>query len=51
MQDRRLNNVIKQYFVDIASLSCDPRPSVVLEQPNPGELDEPDVCSRQWSAC
>jgi hypothetical protein len=43
MQDRRLNNVIKQYFVDIASLSCDPRPSVVLEEPNPGELDEPDV--------
>jgi hypothetical protein len=43
MQDRRLNNVIKQYFVDIASLACDPRTSVVLEEPNPGELDEPDV--------
>lgn len=43
MQDRKLNNVIKQFFVDIPSLTCDPRPSVVLEEPNPGELDEPDV--------
>jgi hypothetical protein len=43
MQDVKLNNVIKQYFVDVASLSCDPRPSVVLEEPKPAELDEPDV--------
>jgi hypothetical protein len=43
MQDVKLNNVIKQYFVDIASLACDPRPSVVLEEPKPAELDEPDV--------
>jgi len=43
MQDMKLNNVIKQYFVDIASLTCDPRPSVVLEEPKPAGLDEPDV--------
>jgi hypothetical protein len=43
MQDRKLNNVVKQFFVDVASLTCDPRHSVVLEEPNPGELDEPDV--------
>ena len=43
MQDAKLNNVIKQYFVDVASLTCDPRPSVVLEEPKPAELDEPDV--------
>lgn len=43
MQDRKLNNVIKQYFVDIRSVACDPRSSVLIEEPNPGELDEPDV--------
>jgi hypothetical protein len=43
MQDRNLNNVIKQYFVDIRSIACDPRSSVLIEEPNPGELDEPDV--------
>src|SRR5207249_5568525 len=43
MQDVKLNNVIKQYFVDVASLTCDPRDSVVLEEPKPAELDEPDV--------
>src|SRR5438445_1963277 len=43
MQDRNLNNVIKQYFVDIRSMACDPRSSVLIEEPNPGELDEPDV--------
>jgi len=35
--------VIKQFFVDIASLTCDPRTSVVLAEPKPAELDEPDV--------
>jgi hypothetical protein len=43
MQDRRLNNVIKQYFVDVPSLTCDPRPSVVLEEASPKSFDEPDV--------
>jgi hypothetical protein len=43
MQDRRLNNVIKQYFVDITSLTCDPRASIVLEADKPNVLDEPDV--------
>jgi hypothetical protein len=43
MQDRNLNNVIKQYFVEIRSMACDPRSSVLIEEPNPGELDEPDV--------
>jgi hypothetical protein len=43
MQDRKLTNVVKQYFVDIASLACDPRPSVLIEEPKPDELDEPDV--------
>jgi hypothetical protein len=43
MQDTRLNNVIKQYFVDIPSLTCDPRPSILLEEVKPDELDEPDV--------
>jgi hypothetical protein len=43
MQDEKLNNVIKQYFVDIANLTCDPRSSIVLEEPKPVELDEPDV--------
>ena len=43
MQDAKLNNVIKQYFIDVASLTCEPRTSVVLEEPKPAELDEPDV--------
>jgi hypothetical protein len=43
MQDSKLNNVLKQYFVDMPNLTCDPRHAVVLEEPNPGELDEPDV--------
>jgi hypothetical protein len=43
MQHVKLNNVIKQFFVDIASLTCDPRTSVVLAEPKPAELDEPDV--------
>ena len=42
MQDRRLNNVIVQYFPG-TSLSCDPRPLLVLGDPKPQQLDEPDV--------
>ena len=43
MQDRRLNNVVKQYFKPGDNLTCDPRPLLVLEEPKPRELDEPDV--------
>lgn len=42
MQDERLNNVIVQYFPGF-ELSCDPRPSVVLEEQKPQMLGEPDV--------
>ncbi len=42
MRDRRLNNVIVQYFPG-ASMSCDPRPMLVLEDPRPKQLDEVDV--------
>ena len=43
MQDTKLNNVIKQYFVDVASVTCDPRNAIVLEEARPAQLDEPDV--------
>lgn len=42
MQDRRLNNVMVQYFPG-AVLSCDVRESFVLDEPKPVRLDEPDV--------
>jgi hypothetical protein len=42
MQNRRLNNVMVQYFPG-ASLSCDPRDSILLEEAKPTALDEPDV--------
>lgn len=43
MQDRRLNNVVGQFFDVGVSLTCDPRPLFVLEEPKPAMLDEPDV--------
>ena len=43
MQDRRLNNVVTQYFKPGDQLTCDPRPLLVLEEPRPRALDEPDV--------
>ena len=43
MQDRKLNNVVKQYFDSGINLTCDPRPLLVLEEAKPVELDEPDV--------
>ena len=43
MQDRKLNNVVRQYFGSGANLSCDARPLVVLEETKPVQLDEPDV--------
>ena len=42
MRDRRLNNVMVQYFPG-ATLSCDMRESVILDQAKPAMLDEPDV--------
>src|SRR5689334_8377113 len=43
MQDRRLNNVVGQFFDFGVKLTCDPRPLFVLEEPRPAALDEPDV--------
>ena len=42
MQDRRLNNVMLQYFPGVA-MTCDMRESFVLDAPKPVRLDEPDV--------
>lgn len=42
MRDRRLNNVMVQYFHGSA-LSCDMRESFVLDDAKPDRLDEPDV--------
>ncbi len=42
MQDKRLNNVMAQYFPG-ATLACDPRPSFVLGATKPDQLDEPGV--------
>jgi hypothetical protein len=42
MQDRRLNNVMVQYFHN-APLTCDMRESFVLDEAKPQMLDEPDV--------
>jgi len=43
MQDRRLNNVVKQYFDPGTNLTCDPRQLLVLEETKPTAMDEPDV--------
>ena len=43
MQDRKLNNVVKQYFDSGVNLTCDARPLLVLDEAKPVELDEPDV--------
>lgn len=42
MRDKRMNNVIVQYFPQ-GGLSCDPRPSLLLSEAKPAQLDEPDV--------
>ena len=42
MRSKMLNNVMVQYFPG-ASLLCDPRPSLILNEPKPQQLDEPDV--------
>jgi hypothetical protein len=43
MQDADLNNVIRQYFVDAAKVTCDRRPFIVLDEAKPPALGEPDV--------
>jgi hypothetical protein len=43
MQDRRLNNVVGQFFDVGVKLTCDPRPLFVLEEAKPVQLDEADV--------
>jgi hypothetical protein len=43
MQDRKLNNVVQQYFDRGVNLTCDPRSLLVLEEAKPVQLDEPDV--------
>jgi hypothetical protein len=45
MRNKRLNNVIVQYFPG-AKLICDPRPSLILNESAPQQLDEPDVQAR-----
>jgi hypothetical protein len=40
MQDRRLNNVVKQFFDSGVNLTCDPRPLFMLEEPKPAMVDE-----------
>jgi hypothetical protein len=42
MQDKRLNNVIRQYFGNSA-VACDPRTPLLLSDAKPKRLDEPDV--------
>lgn len=42
MRDRRMNNVMIQYFPG-ATLSCDMRESLILNEAKPARLDEPDV--------
>jgi hypothetical protein len=42
MRDRRMNNMMIQYFPGVTS-SCDMRESFVLQQEKPQMLDEPDV--------
>jgi hypothetical protein len=43
MRDDNLNNMIRQYFVDVAAMTCDRREKIVLEEPKPAEFGEPDV--------
>jgi len=43
MQDRKLNNVVVQFFDRGVNLTCDARQLLVLEEAKPAQLDEPDV--------
>jgi hypothetical protein len=40
MQDRRLNNVVGQFFDAGVKMTCDPRPLFVLEEQKPAIVDE-----------
>ena len=42
MRDKRLNNVMTQYFPGTA-ITCDARPLIILNEAKPNVLDEPDV--------
>jgi hypothetical protein len=43
MQDRRLNNVVAQFFDAGVKLTCDPRPLFVLEESHRQVLDQPSA--------
>ena len=43
MQDRRLNNVVAQFFDAGVKLTCDPRPLFVLEESHRAMLDQPSA--------
>jgi hypothetical protein len=43
MQDRRLNNVVGQYFNAGVKMTCDPRPLFLLEEEKPEAVDEVDA--------
>jgi hypothetical protein len=40
MQDKDLNNVLRQYFVDRPDITCDVRDAIVLQGDNPTNMDE-----------
>ena len=42
MRDRRLNNVMAQYFPG-STLACEARDSFILDEAKPASVDEPDV--------
>jgi hypothetical protein len=42
MQDKRLNDIMGQYFPG-TQVTCDAKPSVVLHDAKPVQMDEPDV--------
>ena len=42
MRDKRLNNVMKQYFPGV-TLSCSMRESFILDEAKPAVLDEPEI--------
>jgi hypothetical protein len=43
MQDRKLNNVVVQFFDRGTDLTCDARSLLVLDEAKPDQLDEPGV--------
>jgi hypothetical protein len=49
MRDRRLNNVMKQYFPN-RTLTCDMRASFILDEPKPLSLGEPEIQDHIFAA-